>query len=489
MLFFRSLFLHFRSGFFPWLAAACVAALFVGCGGGGTSSSTSSAPATVTGVVQDAGGALLSGVRVQLAGQSITTAADGRFSFTVSATTDSSVLLVKKAGFATNAKDAPIAPGNTTDITVKLQADQVNTNFAATSGITLSPNGASVAIPANAIQTAAGTVYSGTVTVAANYYGPDTVAGVQAFPAPYVGVDASTQSPLITMGVIEVKLTDASGNPLQLKSGTSATLIYPASTVSASAVVASIVPLWYYDETNVIWTREGQATKQANGTYQASVTHFTLWNADFKGVTATITGCFKDANGVAITKAGPVGLRGSGWSHQWLGTTQDGMFTVRLVPANMPLELYSASSSATFTTLAIPPLAPGEVRALPCLVVTNPPSGSGNVVTLPGTLFTTSTASFAGTYSGTYSGAELGSFLVTVNSSGQVTGTVRSTTYNLVASVTGTVGGTGAVSLATSGTAGSATFTGSIAGTGAVGGTWAYTNGGGTGTFTGQRQP
>lgn len=467
-----------------WLTVFAAAFALTACGGGGGSAG-SPTPTAITGTVQDASAKAIQGAFVEAAGQSMTTGADGRFSFTVTSTTPTTVVLVKKSGFATNAKSAPVMAGSTIDLTVNLAPDQVSTTFLASSGVTLAPNGAKVVIPANAIQTAAGAAYTGTVSVGASYSGPDTVAGVQAFPAPYEGNDAGTASPLITMGVIEVKLTDAAGNPLQLKTGFPATLTYPANSVSANA---ASVPLWFYDEAAKIWTREGQATLQTDGTYQGSVSHFTLWNADFKGVTATILGCFRDAAGNAVTKAGVIGVRGNGWSHLFSGSTSDGNFTVSRVPAGMPLELYSATQPPAFVTLAIASLAPGEVRQLACAVVTNPPAGSVVVIPVSSTVFSTTTASFAGNYTGTYSGAETGTFAVTISSSGQVSGTATSTTYaGFVSGVSGSVGGNGIVSLTATGTAGTATFSGAISSTNALTGTWQYSGATGGGTFAGQR--
>lgn len=482
--------------FLAMIAAIAMAACGGGDGGvnsgGNSGDAGGNAPSsvvTVSGVVQDVTSIPLANAVVQLGEQRIVTGVDGRFSFVISSSVDSVVLLVKKPGFATNAKDVPVGPSSTTQITIRLAEDQVSTTFLSTAGINFSANGASIEIPANAIQDLAGVTYTGAVSVGANYHGPDTVAGVQAFPAPYVGVDVGSESPLITMGVIEVKLTDAAGKPLQLKSGSPATLTYPANNVSAGAGAgAGTVPLWYYDEANTIWTREGEATKQGNGTYRASVTHFTLWNADFKGEIATIKGCFKDPSGAVVTHAGIVGLRGNGWQRQWLGVTSDGNFEVVRLPANMPLELYSARVSPEFVAIAIPSLSPGEVRVLPCVVVANPPLGSINVVTSPDTIFTTTTASFAGNYSGTYSGSESGTFQVNVNSSGQVFGNATSTTYpGLISPVTGVVSSSGAALLTAAGQAGMASFSGSISGT-SLTGTWTYTSGlVGSGTFVGQR--
>ena len=414
-----------------WFIALCAVFTLASCGGGGSSTDSSitpTAPSTVTGVIQDAAGQPVANVQVQIAAQTSMTVADGRFSFTVTSSSASIVMLIKKSGFATNAKDVPIYPGSTTDITVKIFADQVSTTFSASTGTTLAlVNGASADIPANGLQTPSGAAFTGTVSVGASYFGPDTLEGVLGFAAPYEGTDAGVRSPLITTGVIEVKLTDASGNPLQLKSGSSATLTYPSTSVSAGA---STIPMWYYDEANKIWVRDGHATKQPNGTYQANVTHFTLWNADFIGVTATIKGCLNDVLGKPVSTAGSMGLRGTGWAHVLSGRapTTDGNFTIVLVPTGMPLELYSNTQPAAFETLAIPSLAPDEVRQLACVVVTDPPLGSTVLVTPPSSLFTTSPSALPVANAGTAQLVVTGA-TVTLDASNSTAPTAKTLSY------------------------------------------------------------
>lgn len=484
------------------ISTASLALFITGCGGG----STTEAPATstITGLVQNNLAQPLANVEIQSSDGVVSTGADGHFTITVPTNSSSTaVLLIKKAGFATTAKAIPIAADRITTTVVTLLADQVSSSFAASTGTTLPISaGAMVSISPNSIQTANGSTYSGTVTIAASYHAPDTAEGVTGFAAPYVGMNAGTAETLISAGVIEVKLTDTQGNPLQLRPGLPATLTYPANSVSNGV---SSIPLWYYDEANRVWMREGQANKQIDGTYQATVAHFSIWNMDFIGETATLKLCFKDASNKAITDAGVGELRTNGWQHDFLVYSLDGNITLLLVPANKPLEVLSLATPAAFASVNVSALTADEVRELPCIVVTNPPaSNAGFSWKLPGTAFTapdatsttpsdtTTTASdFAGNYSGTYTGEETGTFAVTIDNTGVVSGTATSTTYaGLVSEVSGTVSDSGAVSLtATSGTAGGATFSGSVTAAGNVSGTWQYVgslaNAGNT--FSGQR--
>jgi Carboxypeptidase regulatory-like domain len=466
------------------LLLCAVVSVMVACGGG-SSNNPGNPPASatkMTGLVQDIAGAPLAGATVAAAGQSVVTGSDGSYAFSLDAANTTTVVLVKKPGFATTAKEVPIASGTTTQINIKLFADQVKSTFSAVSAASIAVNGATLQIPANALKFADGGNYTGTVVIGASYYSPDTLQGVQAFAGPYIGVDAGAQSPIISMGFIEVKLSDPSGSPLQLKIGSPATLTFPPS--SNSATTAS-VPLWFYDETAKLWRREGQAALQPNGTYQGTVAHFSIWNADFIGPTAEIKSCFVDTTGKPIANVGGLGLRGTGYEHVLFGVvTADNSVDIQRVPANMPLELYSTASPASFAPVAISALAPGEVRQLSCITATPLSNSTIFIFGLPTTIFSS--------YIGNYTGAESGTFSVQVNNNGVVTGQAVSTTFpGLISGVSGQVSASGGITLkSTAGTAGSASFTGTITVTGAVSGTWLYTAGSltGGGTFTGQRQ-
>jgi Carboxypeptidase regulatory-like domain len=471
-----------------WLLAAC--------GGGGSDNSSAvtppvTNPSTLSGTVLDAAGTPVAGASVVAGSQNVITPSDGSYSLRFDASSESAVVLVKKVGYTTTAKEVPLASGSNSKLNLRVYPDQVTRTFSASSGINLSVNGATVVIAANALKSDNGNAYTGTVNVAASYYSPDTLQGVQAFAGPYSGTDAGVSSPIISAGFMEVKLTDSAGNPLQLKAGSPATLTFPASSNSGNA---TSIPLWFYDEALKTWVREGTATRQANGTYTGTVTHFTLWNVDFPGLVANIQGCFVNAAGVRLSDVGAiVGLRTTGWTRWFTGRLTNGEFFARGVPANVALELYSGVSPASFAPVAIPALAPGETRQLPCIVAT---ASSSNELIPPSTIFVPpstpndpGTASFAGAYSGTFIGSETGTFNVSVTDAGLVGGTSTPQSTGVPVPVNGTVSNNGSVSLTASGSAGNAVFTGSIASNGSLSGTWGYPGGiaGAGGTFSGQR--
>jgi Carboxypeptidase regulatory-like domain len=185
--------------------------MLVSCGGGGGSNTSAPVvlePGVIKGIVQDGSGNALAGATVTAVGKTITTGTDGAFSFTTEPTATQAVVLVKKSGFSTVAKEVPVSAATTSTSNIKVFADMVSTTFSSTTAANIAVGTAKVQIPANALKYADGTDFTGTVKIGASYYSPDTIQGVQAFAGPYIGDNGGEQWPIISMGFVEVKLTD-----------------------------------------------------------------------------------------------------------------------------------------------------------------------------------------------------------------------------------------------------------------------------------------
>lgn len=452
------------------------ASLVGGCGGGGSGSDSGAGTSngtlppvlttTVKGKILDKEGQPVAGASIIDGNKKVSSGADGSYELVVSTRSKFAVLVVKKDGYATNAKQVPVATNQPASLDIKLFEDEVRTSFAATAGGTFVTAGeASVKIEPNSVQTANGQPYPGTVTIAVNYFNPDTAEGVEAFPEPYAGIDNGQQSVLRSVGVIEVKLYDSTGRPLQLDAAKPATLTYPATSVAEGE---SSIPLWYYDEAKRIWVREGAATLQEDGTYQGTVKHFTLWNADIPYLVSQGTrlkGCAKDADGKPAAYVSAT-IRGSGLQLRGL-TDADGAFEA-YVPSGITLRVgYYAGGKLEGVEVEVPPLTPGEVRQLDCQVIS-------------------SVMKYAGSYAGTFDGDDTGTFNVSITNVGVITGSGNSAEVGIF-TVSGTVAAGGGLSMSTSGTAAGATFSGTIdTATGTVSGTWSGS--GSSGTFSGQKQ-
>lgn len=315
---------------------------------------------TISGTITDADGNPIGGTNVTVGSQTVLTDSSGTYLATLENVASNTVILIKKAGYLTTARELTVLPDQSYNLDISLTADQVTTAFDSRSGLTALPvSGAKVTIPASSVVNLDGSDFTGTVQVAANYYNPDSIEGMRAFAQPFTGQDAdgSDQTDLVTVGVIDVKLTDpATGAELDLKDGASATLSFPEA--STDQDLASI-PLWYYDEDQLIWIKDGVATRQADGSYQGEVSHFTLWNLDFPvgDYPATIEGCIIDA----VTKQPFVGdfsayLYGRGYVNLSSGIASDeGSFSTK-IPINTPITLIPGNPKIEFDPVNIPAL-------------------------------------------------------------------------------------------------------------------------------------
>jgi|25_taG_2_1085351.scaffolds.fasta_scaffold01339_3 hypothetical protein len=316
----------------------------------------------IKGTVTDASGTPLVDATVSVGSQTLTTDHSGAYSTDLKDLTDSDakvVVLIKKPGYLTTARELTILPDHSYNLDISLTEDQVTTAFDSRAGLTALPvSGAKVTIPAGSVVKLDGSDFAGTVTIAANYYNPDSIEGMQAFAQPFTGQDAdgSNQTDLVTIGVIDVKLTDpTTGAELDLKDGETATLSFPEASTDQDLAT---IPLWYYDEEKLIWVKDGAATRQADGSYQSEVSHFTLWNVDIpvSEYPATIKGCVIDkVTQQPFTDNFYAFVQGRGYIN---GGTADseGKFDIQ-VPFNTPLLFYPHRLSVNFDRVEIPALA------------------------------------------------------------------------------------------------------------------------------------
>jgi hypothetical protein len=114
-------------------------------------------------------------------------------------------------------------------------------------------------------------------------------------PGNLTGIGLANQTAtLASMGMIGVELTSASGEPLQLKQSTKATIgFFIPNDMLASA--PATIPIWSFDEDAGIWREEGIAEKIENE-YKADVRHFSFWNCDAWFETVEWTGHFNFDN-------------------------------------------------------------------------------------------------------------------------------------------------------------------------------------------------
>lgn len=303
-------------------------------GAGGTASAeavvtaTSTAPVatgTIRGRVFNAlSGAPISGAVARSSGIEATSDDLGEFTLPAVPVGERRSVQVDAPGFETSYRIAVVTEAN--EATVPVQAVPVGVTA------TVDPSaGGDVQIPGSLamVRFPAGAIAATTpVTVTVTDLQP--AASADNMPGDYTTIVGGSERLIESFGALTVRLRDASGLPVNLGTGSQATLRIPVSSLNSSP--APTIPLWFYDTEAGRWVQEGTATLVVAGVdryYEGQVAHFTTWNADSIYDSILVTGCVADDNqpvsGVSIRATGS---NYSGTSSAVTGA--DGQFTIRV---------------------------------------------------------------------------------------------------------------------------------------------------------------
>lgn len=309
------------------LIAAAICVLSIHCqrevsdfpGGGDNNNNKSPINATVQGNVVDQNGQPAAGVAIKVGNKIATTDNKGYFRI-VKANLDKKTSLVtaEKPGYFT-AYRVFSATSGANYVTIQLIQKTLIGTIAATGGEVTLPNGAKVALPANAVvKKGTTTAYTGTINVYAAYIDPTAATIANQVPGSFLAENTNDERVVLTSyGMMAVELESTSGEKLQIASGVKATLTVPVPSSLQGSAPATI-PLWYVDEQTGLWQQEGQATKSGNN-YVGEVSHFSFWNCDISANAVILTVTLKDVEGGALVHAQVrLTIASSGWqSYGW----------------------------------------------------------------------------------------------------------------------------------------------------------------------------
>lgn len=277
--------------------------------------------ANLQGNIYDENNQPAQGVTVTVGSKSAVTNADGYFRINgASLDKRTSLVTAQKAGYFVGLRVFPATSG-TNQVVIKLiKKTLVGTVNATTGGSVALSNGSSISFSANSIMNdATSAAYTGSVNVYASYIDPSNSDINTRIPGSFAGTDKNGGRVLLTSyGMIAVQLESATGEKLQIKSGSTASLVTSIPTSAQSSAPATI-SLWSIDEKTGLWIEEGTANKQGN-TYVGEVKHFSFWNCDVSAQSIRISMTIKDGGGlpivhapVKITRSGSSGWQTTGW--------------------------------------------------------------------------------------------------------------------------------------------------------------------------------
>ena len=357
-----------------------------GCGSVASSGGGTVSYSVINGTVKDTSGNALSGVRVTTSVATADTNSQGYFSLSNVSTTRE-VVIFSQSGKMTTQRVVSLTAGQAVFVDAVMVPANTAQSVSATSGGTVSGNSAassisgSVVIPGNSLTSSVRVngvlktmAVTGNVNVAVTPFDP-TNTSIEAFPSGFTGISSTGATvPFKTFGFVNVTITDASGNAVNLGSGKTATVkLGVATALQSAAATIGTIPLWFIN-TDGNWQQEGVATwDAATKMFVGIVAHFSSWNCDMPYSTTYVTGKVVDANGVAVPNA-EVRIKAADntWSSYGAYSKSDGTFGPIAVEAGVACQAYATKNGIRSATKAFTSGAAGATTDIGNLVLTAP---------------------------------------------------------------------------------------------------------------------
>lgn len=294
---------------------------------------------SITGIIKDISGNLISGATVQIGNQAFTSDALGVYTATNIVVSDKVSVSVSKDTYAQNANVIFVKKDETSTLDFTLLENDVVVSFDSSTNNEIKVKDAFINFVANSFVDSTGNEYTGNITTEVSFHQPSSYIGRLAFPGEYEGTRADGSTTLIqSYGFFNVELIGENGEQLNLKDGTTATLTFPAD--SNLEHFYESIPLWYYDINLGTWIEEGLAIYDVNtNTYTGTVSHFTAWNLDQPQPRATVNCLVLDNGGNPVSNV-KISTVATSYFKQNIYTDANGTCSL-VVPAGIPFKLYA----------------------------------------------------------------------------------------------------------------------------------------------------
>lgn len=231
------------------------------------------------------------------------------------------------------------------------------------------PSGIAISLPADALEEINGNIYSGTAILEVVYLGPSTPDYGSKLPGgDMMAINSQGDLRILeSFGMIHAEFTTTSGDPLQIAPGFVAELEVPVDPAMKSSA-PSMVPLWHFDEKDMIWKEEGTATLSGNK-YVTTVSHFSWWNIDKPWIPAYIEGSVVNCSGTPVPF---VQVKVNNFYNTY--TDVNGKFEYAVLPGvSFPVQVnYTPVGSSTpvvSNLVTVPPLTASQIYSIPVTIV------------------------------------------------------------------------------------------------------------------------
>lgn len=208
--------------------------------------------------------------------------------------------------------------------------------FLTTQGTTVSMGSqTSLVIPPNSIVNATdGSDHSGQVLLKWTMHDITDAQFANLVPGELTGIDSSkTSKGLAPLGVIQMEMTDANGQPLRLAQGKTARMNYQVP-ASYKGSLEEKIPSWTFDTKKYRWVRNGDGYKKTAQTYEAQLSSISAWCLAYPEEIVSLSGTLTAPEGTGL-KNFAVTVH-SGINRLEVTTDNSGYFYIK-VPANKAL--------------------------------------------------------------------------------------------------------------------------------------------------------
>ena len=287
----------------------------------------------------------------------------------------------EKLGFISGSRSlAPTSGMNLVKIMMISNTPIATINSGVASEVTL-PNGTKVNFDGN-FKDINGNTYSGVVNVSMYHLESSNENLSSLMPGMLIAKSNDDNLPKVleTFGMLNVELTGASGQKLQIATNHVAQVSMKIDDNQLSTS-PSTIPLWHFDEVLGYWKEDGFATKQGNY-YVGNVSHFSWWNCDQFLASAFLNLSIKDNSNNPLSYSF-VRIQRANNSISLSQLTDVNGFTRGFVPANENLNAVIIDACENLIYLPIGNLSANSTNTINLIYT---PSGNANLVTVEGNL-------------------------------------------------------------------------------------------------------
>jgi hypothetical protein len=309
-------------------------------------------------IVEDEDGKPMQGVQIVAGNQTHSSDPNGHCFFNnISINKDFALISAQKNGFFKGFRTFPVTTGAFNTASITLVKKPAPVNFSASQGgeLLLENNTIKLSFPPNAIVDRMGKTHADNVQVYAKYIDPRADDFSSIMPGTLVGLtENNTMSGMISYGMLNVELTDMSGNPLQLAEGKSAKITMP-----AILDAPDIMPYWHFNETYGVWVQAGKTNKKGQS-FEFDAYSFSAWNLDIfvddgeEDVTIDII----DERNIGVPNKKVQVFSDGNFTHKSVvvHTDEQGRFRVLHVPRQLGFRLFTRCENIDRTSSVTTPI-------------------------------------------------------------------------------------------------------------------------------------